>query len=198
MTTPTRGTWAAATSPRRTARPTTRGWLAMTPPPPSLSSARPTGIPAQCRRASARSRPTARPTPTTAPTTSPTASSPTRALPRQADHHDETTEHAGLGCPDDRSRPCRDRLGSRSRAFPERGEQGTGGSCARGTILTWLEYRPSRRSTAPFSPVAAASYSATTSSLYCAVKLRRRGLLGHLRIRALPLAGHSSSIAGHQ
>jgi hypothetical protein len=50
-----------------------------------------------------------------------------------------------------------------------------------------------------FEPVAAASYSATTSSLYCAGETPPAGLLGHLRIRALlPLAGHPSSIAGHQ
>src|SRR5206468_1599709 len=35
-----------------------------------------------------------------------------------------------------------------------------------------------RRSTAPFSPAAAASYSATTSSLYCAVNVRRRAFSG--------------------
>jgi hypothetical protein len=44
--------------------------------------------------------------------------------------------------------------------------------------ITWLEYRPSRRSTAPFSPVGAASYSATTSSLYWAVNVRRRARWG--------------------
>ena len=42
-------------------------------------------------------------------------------------------------------------------------------SRARRHSITWLEYSPSRRSTAPFSPAGAASYSATTSSLYCAV-----------------------------
>jgi hypothetical protein len=65
--------------------------------------------------------------------------------------------------------------------------------------ITWLEYSPSRRRTAPFSPVAATSYSATMSSLYCTVKLPSASLLGHLRIGPfLPLAAHPSSIAGHE
>ena len=61
--------------------------------------------------------------------------------------------------------------------------------------MTWLEYRPSRRRTAPFSPAGAASYSATTSSLYCAVKLRRRARSGTSGSgRSI---SHPSRIAGH-
>jgi hypothetical protein len=51
-------------------------------------------------------------------------------------------------------------------------------SRARRYSITWLEYRSSRRCTAPFSPDGAASYSATTSSLCFAVNVRRRAFSG--------------------
>ena len=94
---------------------------------------------------------------------------------------------------------CASRGSAAGRPRGRSGPASVPASRARRHSITWLEYRPSRRSTAPFSPVAAASYSATTSSLYCAVKPPPAAPLGHLRIRALPpLAGHPSSIAGHQ
>ena len=43
----------------------------------------------------------------------------------------------------------------------------------------------------------AASYSATTSSFYCAVNIRQRARSGPPDPALLPLAGRSSSIAGH-
>src|SRR5664279_5106500 len=46
-----------------------------------------------------------------------------------------------------------------------------------------VEYRPSRRSSAPFSPSGAASYAARIASLYFAVNVRPTRAFGHLRVR---------------
>lgn len=60
--------------------------------------------------------------------------------------------------------------------------------------MMWLEYEPSRRSTAPFSPSGAASYSATISSLYWAVNERRLARSGTSGFgRAVPSTRPGSS-----
>src|SRR5664279_5888070 len=63
----------------------------------------------------------------------------------------------------------------------------------------WLEYRPSRRSSAPFSPSGDASYAARIASLYFAVNERRRacsGTSGSGRAGPAPSTGPGSSTPG--
>jgi hypothetical protein len=72
-------------------------------------------------------------------------------------------------------------------------------SRARRHSTMWLEYRPSRRSSAPFSPSGAASYAARTSNLYFAVNVRRHtrsGTSGSGRPVPAPGTRPGSSIPG--
>jgi hypothetical protein len=72
-------------------------------------------------------------------------------------------------------------------------------SRARRHSITWLEHSPSRRRTAPALPT---RRRRIVLDHHIQLVLRSEtpptGLLGHLRIRALLLTGHPSSIAGHQ